>query len=867
MRLPARAGERIDREREVSFTFGGERVRAFEGDTIGSALYASGQRVFSRSFKYHRPRGLLCCSGNCPNCMMTVDGVPNVRVCAEPVREGASVAPQNVWGSLEHDVLAVTDKMGGPFTPVGFYYRTMIRPRWAWPLYEKFLRNVAGLGKLDKHATRANRYDVEHRRAEVLVIGGGRSGIEAAREHAAKGRQVVLVDENPYLELGEGDFEILSLARALGIWEGGLVPVDAGRVLYRFRAEHIVVATGTIEQPLVFPGNDLVGVMLPDGVRRLVEDWRIKPGEKAAVVTADETGRDAAILLREAGVEIAAVYDLRRERLREIVGRGRGGILRGIEVDGRKVECDLLVMSGGRQPAYSLLSQAGARVEYDPGRGVFIPTDIPDGVEAVGSVTGEGLAGAVPAASYNGASKQGKCFVCVCEDVTDKDLKRAIAEGFDSIELAKRYTTVTMGPCQGRLCHVPSIRLYARENESDEASIGTTTARPPWAPVTLGVLAGRPHEPAQRTSIHHRHKELGAKMMWTGTWRRPHSYGDPEGEAQSVHASVGVIDVSTLGKMIVRGPDSAEFLERLYPNRFGDMKPMRIRYGVLNSDAGRIMDDGTIGRLDDETFYVTTTSTGAGAVLEWFEWWNAVWGMDVEIFDVTGGLAAVNVAGPRAREVMRKLTDIDISNDGLSYLDAREAQIAGVPSLVLRIGFVGELGYELHFPSAYGEHVWNSILEAGEDYGIRPFGLEPQRILRLEKLHILVGQDTDSESNVLEASMPWIAKLDKDDFVGKWSLEHVQERGLHDLLVGFEMEDGKVPLEGAQVVLEGTRPIGRITSSRWSPELRKAIGMAWVPAEIAEDGRSFLVTVDGGFERATVRLRPFFDPDGEKLRS
>ena len=865
MRLPARPGERLDRSSEVVFSFQGKPVRAFLGDTFGSALYASGQRIFSRSFKYHRPRGLLCCSGSCANCMMTVDGVPNVRICAEPVREGAIVRPQNVLGSLEHDMLVATDKLGGPFTPVGFYYRTMIRPRWAWPLYEKFLRNVAGLGKLDEHAGRANRYDVEHRRAEVLVVGGGQEGRNAAREHAAAGRQVVLVDEG-FVDPLEG-VVVISPARALGIWEGGLVPVDAGRVLYRFRAEKIVVATGTIEQPLVFPGNDLVGVMLPDGVRRLIEDWGIKPAEQAVVVTVDDAGREAATALQEAGVQLNGMFDLRRERLREIVARGRGGILRSVEIDGRKLSCDLLVMSGGRQPAYSLLAQAGARVEYDPERGVFIPTDIPDGIEAVGSVAGEGLDGAVPAASYNGASGKGKCFVCVCEDVTDKDLKRAIGEGFDSIELAKRYTTVTMGPCQGRLCHVPSIRLYARENEKDEATIGTTTARPPWAPVTLGLLAGRPHEPAQRTSVHHRHKELGAKMMWTGTWRRPHSYGDPEGEAKSVHDSVGVIDVSTLGKMIVRGTDAAEFLERLYPNRFGDMKPMRIRYGVLNSDAGRIMDDGTIARLDDETFYVTTTSTGAGAVLEWFEWWNAVWGMEVEIVNVTGALAAVNVAGPRSRAVMRSLTGIDLSNDGLSYLDARNAQVAGVPSLILRIGFVGELGYELHFPSPYGEHVWNAILQAGEDFGIRPFGLEPQRILRLEKMHILIGQDTDSESNVLEANMPWIAKLDKDDFVGKWSLEHVQERGLQDLLVGFEMEDGKVPVEGAQVVLEGTQPIGRITSSRWSPELRKAIGMAWVPAEIAEEGKSFLVTVDGGFERATVRLRPFFDPDGERLRS
>jgi sarcosine oxidase subunit alpha len=297
------------------------------------------------------------------------------------------------------------------------------------------------------------------------------------------------------------------------------------------------------------------------------------------------------------------------------------------------------------------------------------------------------------------------------------------------------------------------------------------------------------------------------------------------------------------------------------------MKAGRIRYGVLGTDAGRIMDDGTIARLSEETYYVTTTSTGAGAVVEWFEWWNAVWGMDVEISDVTGALAAVNVAGPRARDVMQRLTDLDVSNEGLSYLDARQARVCGVPALVLRIGFVGELGYELHFPSPYGEYVWDMILERGEDLGIRPFGLEPQRILRLEKMHILVGQDTDSESNALEANMPWIVKFDKDDFVGKWALEHVRGRGFREQLVGFEMENGRVPPEGGQVVVKERRPVGRITSARWSPELRKVIGMAWVPAELAQEGAEFFVTIDGGFDKASVRLRPFYDSDGERLRS
>jgi sarcosine oxidase subunit alpha len=865
VRLAPQPSERLDRSRRVTFFYDGAPIEGYAGDTLGSALFASGRRVFSRSFKYHRPRGLLCCTGSCPNCMMQVDGEPNVRVCTEPVREGARVRPQNVLGSLERDALAAVDRFGGPFTPVGFYYRTMIRPRRFWPYYERFLRNVAGLGRIDKHGTRTRRYDTEHRRAEVLVVGGGRSGLEAARRAAAEGRRVVLVDEWDAPEV-EG-VEVLAPARALGIYEGGLVPVDAGDVLYRFRAERIVVATGTVEQPLVFPGNDLVGVYLASAVRRLVDDWALKPGERAVVIGADERGLGVTEQLERAGVQIARIVDLRARQPRNIAIAGRR--LRGVAIDGEEIACDLLVASGGRQPAYSLLSQAGARIEYDAARGIFVPRDLPPNVEAVGSVAPNSASNtvlqAVPAASYDGAGA-GKCFVCMCEDVTEKDMKRALAEGFDSLELAKRYTTVTMGPCQGRLCHLASAKLYARERETDPGTIGTTTARPPWAPVTLGVLAGRGHEPAKRTSIHHRHEEAGATIMWTGAWRRPHSYGDPSGEAAHVHRALGLIDVSTLGKLLVRGPDAARFLEMLYPNRFGDMKRGRIRYGVLGTDAGRIMDDGTIARLDDETYYVTTTSTGADAVSEWFEWWNAVWAMDVETVNLTGALAAVNVAGPRARELLGRLTDVDVSNDGIAYLDAKEAHVAGVPCLVLRIGFVGELGYELHFPSPYGEYLWDTLLERGSDLDIRPFGLEPQRILRLEKLHILVGQDTDSESNVLEAGMPWIAKLDKDDFVGKWALEHVQERGFREQLVGFEMADGLVPAEGGQLVLDG-RPAGRVTSARLSPQLGRAIGMAWVRPEFAHEDAEIEIKVDGGVQKARVRLRPFFDPDGERLKS
>jgi sarcosine oxidase subunit alpha len=855
VRLAPRPGERIDRSTRLSFTFEGRPVEAFAGDTVGSALFAGGRRVFSRSFKYHRKRGLLCCTGSCPNCLMEVDGVPNVRVCTEPAREGAEVRAQNVLGSLDRDLLSVVDRFGGPFTPVGFYYRTMIRPRWAWPYYERILRNVAGLGRLDKHALRARRFDVEHRRADVLVIGGGSAGMGAARAAAAGGEVVVVVDDR---SRPDGDGYRVVRGTAIGIYEGGLVPVDAGDVLYRYRAGRIVVAAGVIEQPLVFPGNDLVGVLLPSAVEALVEDWALKPGERAVVVSASEP--DVVETLRSAGVEIARVVDLRQAQPKALRARGRGGLLRSVEIDGERISCDLLVIEGSRQPAYSLLAQAGARIDYDPGRGSFVPAELPEGV----AWAAPDLApAALPSPAYG---DEGKSFVCVCEDVTVKDLARAVNEGFDSIELAKRYTTATMGPCQGRLCQLALARLLAQATGTGDRSIGPTTARPPWRPVKLGLLAARPHEPAKRTSIHHRHRELGAQMMWTGAWRRPHSYGDAEGEAQNVHEGVGLIDVSTLGKILVRGPDAPAFLERLYPNRFADLAPGRVRYSVLGTDAGRIMDDGTIARLSEEEFYVTATSTGAEAVVEWFEWWNAVWHLQVEIVDLTGALAAVNVAGPHSRELLGRLTGLDVSNEGLKYLDAKRGEVAGVPCLILRIGFVGELGYELHTASPYGEHLWDAILEAGRDLGCRPFGVEPQRILRLEKQHIIVGQDTDSESNPLDAGMPWVVKLDKDDFVGKWSLEHAQARGPREQLVGFVMANGAVPLEGSQVVVDG-RPSGRVTSARWSRVLGRAIGLAWLPPELAREGAELTIRVDSRLEPATVSLRPSFDPDGTRQRS
>lgn len=949
-RLERQPGERIDRSKTLTFKFDGKPVSALEGDTIGSALYAAGQRTFSRSFKYHRRRGLMCCAGQCPNCMVAVDGAPGVRACTEPVRSGMEVEHLNATPSLEHDIMSVTDVLGGPFTPPGFYYKTFIRPRRMWPVYEWVLRHAAGLGRLPKkQAERSWRTEYRRRHADVLVVGGGLAGLSAAIAAAGAGADVVLADEGTEpggrmlfegaheqarelaAQAREAGVELLCSATALGHFDG-LVPVWQGDTLHQVRAARHIYATGAIEQPLVFSGNDLPGVMLSGGAMRLSALFGVRPGTRAVIATTSDRGIEAAAALRAAGVQIAAVADLRADPSPAATALAQSGVelLQGFTVvsskgrravegavlapvsgaPSREIDCDLLVVSGGEAPATALISQAGATTSYDPGLGHFALSELPHGVAAAGQAAGQGeseqalasgeLAGleaalatgaaqdtgertdalrhridasshspvAVPPALSAGEGSSGKAFTCFCEDVTSKDIHRGVEEGYDSIELCKRFTTVTMGPCQGRMCQLSSVRLMAQETGQSLQAIGTTTARPPWATVPMGALAGRPIEPAKRSAIHARHRELGATIKWAGDWRRAYDYGDPEGEALNVHSAAGLIDVSTLGKLIVRGPDAGEFLDRLYPNRLSNLKPGRVRYGVLTSDAGRIMDDGTIGRLDEETFYVTTTSSGAGAVEQWFSWWLADWNLRVHISDVTQALCALNLAGPRAREILAKLTDADCSPEAFSYLDARQATVAGVQALLLRIGFVGELGYEIHFPSAHGEHLWDAILQAGAAEGIRPFGLEPQRILRLQKQHIIVGQDTDSESTPFGAGMPWAVKLDKEEsFIGKWALAHAAELPAETALVGFTVPDGRVPTEGAVVLDARGAAAGQVTSARRSRHLQSSIGMAWVPLALAEDGQAITILDEGLRVPASVVTEPFHDPAGELLRS
>ncbi|HEV8674225.1 MAG TPA: 2Fe-2S iron-sulfur cluster-binding protein [Methylomirabilota bacterium] len=960
-RLPPHPAQRADPTRPLTFTFAGRPVPAFTGDTVGSALHAAGVRILSRSFKYHRPRGLLCCAGRCPNCLVNVDGVPNVRACTEPVRDGMRVRSQHAWPSVERDVFAVFDRFHR-LLPVGFYYKTFIHPRRLWPTYEAVLRRLAGLGELAGFDEPPGDYEREHAFADIAVVGGGAAGMAAALEAARAGGGVVLIEAEPVLggalrlrtrpladgargragwevaaELAaevaaEPRIRVLSGATAFGLYEDNLLGILDDRRFVKLRARQVVVATGGVEHPLVFENNDLPGVMLGSGAQRLMALYGVRPGTGAVVAAGDDRGLEVALDLAAGGVSLAAVLDvrvqtpespvaaaLRTAGLRILNGRtvlaalGRGGRVRAAVVGGAgrdagasELACDLVCVTTGFEPAAGLLGQAGSRLGPDAATGRLVPTTLAPGVLAAGEVAGVAglaavlasgrLAGAqaalalaggrlaarvaeltealalaarppAPRATLASAPRAGaKKFVCLCEDVTETDLRRAVAEGFDHIETLKRYTTATMGPCQGKMCHRPTIDLCAALTGRTVGETGTMTARPPAVPVPLGALAARLHEPVRYTPMHGQHVALGATAMDMGAWKRPLVYSSVEEECRAVHEAVGLIDVSTLGKLEVAGRDAAAFLDWLHPNRFSDLKPGRVRYRILCDDAGIILDDGTVARLGDERFLVTTTTGGVEAIEQWFTWWLAGTGRCAHVVNVTGALGAVNVAGPRARELLAPLTDVDLAPAAFPYLGAREGRVAGVPGLWLRIGFVGELGYEIHFPADYGPYLWDALLEAGRPLGIRPFGVEAQRVLRLEKQHLIVTQDTDALTNPFDADLEWIVKLDKADFVGRDALRGARARGSRQRLVGFTLAgDGPLPGEGAAVVTDG-RPIGRVTSAKWSPHLGRVIGMAWLPAELARDGASFDVRVDGTTRPATVVTRPFYDPAGARLR-
>jgi sarcosine oxidase, subunit alpha len=964
-RLPAIAGEWIDRNQPLEFSFEGQRYSGFAGDTISSALHAAGVHAMGRSFKYHRLRGIASMANHDVNTMMQVGDRLNLRADVTPLEKAISAIAINTRGGLRADRMSIMDKLA-PLLPVGFYYKAFHTPKAFFPKWERTIRNTSGLGEIKFTAPRVKtpkRYDF----CDVLVIGAGPSGLSAAVAAADAGAQVVVVDENPHpggsltyqrgveIHVYEALSELISAVErrrnikmvlateAAGYYGDHWVPLVDKDKITKMRARAVIAATGAFEQPAVFRNNDLPGIMLASAAQRLIYRYGVKPFDTVVVLAANTEGYRAALDFHNNGVTVAALLDLRSggESSEFATKIQQAGIklLKGYciyealanrpkdNVDAvivcpilasgepqssaaQTIPCDGVAMSVGFTPALNLLYQAGMKTRYDLAVEQFVPAQLPPGVFAAGRVNGiystqgkirDGERAALEAARYLRLGEpvgpvvvppeisspnhrypivdhpKGKNFVDFDEDIQVKDFVNAAQEGFDNIELMKRYTTVGMGPSQGKHSNMNAIRILAKITGKAIHEIGTTTARPFFHPVALSHLAGRSFYPERITPIHGRHAALNAKFMQAGVWLRPEYYqisGQSKDQAvreevRAVRQGLGVIDVGTLGKLEVYGPDAAEFLERIYTGRFATMKVGMTRYALMCDESGVAIDDGVVARLVEQHFYFTTTTTGSATIYRELTRLNSMWRLNVGIVNVTGHYAAVNLAGPHSRTVLQSLAEFDVTETAFPYLGAREGKVCGMPARLMRVGFVGELGYEIHVPAEYGAALWDILMKAGQPFGIRPFGVEAQRLLRLEKGHVIIGQDTDGLTTPFEAASGFAVKMDKPFFIGQRSLKIVQAKPLRQSLVAFVLDKsytGAAPKE-CHLVIDRGDMAGRVTSVAMSETLGHVIGLAYVSPALATIGNTINIRIDAGvMVAATIVKPPFYDPESARQK-
>jgi sarcosine oxidase subunit alpha len=993
-------GQLIDRSQQIEFSWNGKRLRGFSGDTLASALLASDQMLLGRSFKYHRPRGLIASGAEEPNALVGLGKgarfEPNQRATTTELFSGLTAKPQNAWPSLEYDIGAV-NKLMTRFFPAGFYYKTFMYPRAAWKhVFEPIIRKAAGLGSAPTDPD-ADTYEHYHTHTDVMVIGGGISGLAAALEAGKSGARVLLVEQTASfggravvdgVQIDGADaagwvtnalktldkmenVTVVDRCMGAGIYDHGYVlayqrltdhaPDSDGprHRLWRIRAKRIVTATGALERPLSFAGNDVPGVMLAGAVRDYVSLYGVSIGDRVVVATNNDDAYRTAITLHNAGLVVPVILDARPAAngglpqqaralgIRVDTGKAIAMVKGGKRVTGvalcgqagegavlEELSCDAVAMSGGWSPVVHLWSHCGGKLNWDTDQAMFRPDPSrpPLGADGTGMLHVAGTAngyldaasaledavkagkaaakeagfkpatGKAPKASSEaeaailpvwsmpqgaGVKLQMKTFLDYQNDVKVSDVRLAAREGYESVEHTKRYTTLGMATDQGKLSNINGLAILADSLNAEIPRVGTTTFRPPYQPISMGAITGSARadlfKPVRKTPIHGWLDDNGAVWEPVGDWRRPYTIkqGDERIKASvkreilNTRANVGLLDASTLGKIIVKGPDAGKFLDLMYTNMMSTLKPGRCRYGLMCTENGFLTDDGVVVRLDEETFLCHTTSGGSDRIHAWMEEWLQTewWDFKVYTANLTEQYAQIAIVGPKARLVLEKLGGMDVSKETLPFMAYAEGELAGIPARAYRISFSGELSYEIAVPASQGRAFWDKCLEAGEEFGIMPYGTEALHVMRAEKGFIMIGDETDGTVIPQDLNLQWAISKKKEDFLGKRAQErsHMADPNRWKLVGLLTENPADILPDGAYAVDGTTQPtgvkttIGRVTSSYYSPTLDRSIAMGLVLHGPDRMGEVIdFPTIGGAVMKAKIVDPVFFDPEGEK---
>ena len=981
------SGGVIDRERTIRFSFDGQRYSGYAGDTLASALLANDVVLVGRSFKYHRPRGVLTAGSEEPNALVELRTGPrreaNTRATMIEIFDGLEASSQTRFPNLQFDVLAV-NQLFGRFFSAGFYYKTFMWPASFWEtVYEKMIRRSAGLGRAATEPD-PDHYEHAHAHCDVLIAGAGPAGLAAALAAGAAGARVVIAEEGAHFGgslMAEGDeidgmsaVDWVSQARdrlsampevtvmprtaVVGYYDHNVLaalervndhvaipPAHQPRQrLWTIRAGEVVLATGAHERPVVFDDNDKPGVMLSSAVRRYVDRYGVAPGRRIAICTNNDDAYSTAMLLAQRGLQVPVIADVRLDP-GPVAGAARSAGIRvetgmlpmrahGFQrvsalslqrADGlfaAKVACDCVAVSGGFSPDVHLASQTGVAPVWRADIQGFVPGHpvsrersagasrgtydlagcLREGHEAglaAAQATGNGSPGSVklPTAKsrvYTApgpmwrAPGRGKAFVDLQNDVTAKDIHLAQQEGYISPEHVKRYTTLGMATDQGKTSNVNGLALLAIARGQDISKVGTTRFRPPYSPVAIGAFAG--HErgktfaPVRRSAMHDCHQRLEATFVEAGQWLRPRYYARPgEGmteamwrEADQVRKTVGLCDVSSLGKIDIFGGDAGEFLNRVYINGWKMLAVGKARYGLMLREDGNVFDDGTTSRLSDDHYFMTTTTANAARVLAHLEYASQVlWpDLDVHFCSATEQWCGVAVAGPNARGVLAEAFGdaIDLSTAALPFMGAREFDWKGTRSRIFRISFSGELAYEVNVPWRFGEAMWNAIYTAGASYGLIPYGTEALGVLRIEKGHV-AGNELDGRSTAADMGLGRMMS-GKKHYIGlpmsrRAGMTEAQRPGF----VGLKLIGGEGRLRGGAHLVQNhdnantETSLGWVTSVADSPAVGAWIGLGYLQGGLARKGERLFAVYPLKKESVQVEVcHPVFvDPEGERL--